>query len=62
MFYEFYAAVMSAKCPERNVYLGWSPQMKWCTDNIKRPWSYDGEGVFTFKHDEDRTVFLLRWS
>jgi hypothetical protein len=34
----------------------------WDIDNKNGTWCYDGHGVFNFKHDKDRTTFLLRWS
>jgi len=34
----------------------------WDIDNIRGVWCYDGHGVFNFKHERDRTTFLLRWS
>jgi hypothetical protein len=44
-------------------YNGWHPQMRWCSENLQDTlWRYVGEGVFEFKNDADRLMFLLRWS
>jgi len=50
-------------------YSGWMPCMDWCReqfdiddDNQPRTWRYVGEGVFEFKNEQDRTLFLLRWA
>ena len=47
-------------------YRGWTPCMEWCrkqfdSDNCVETWRYIGEGVFEFKNEQDRTLFLLRW-
>ena len=34
----------------------------WDIDNISGVWCYDRNGVFNFKHEKDRTIFLLRWT
>jgi len=49
-------------------YQGWTPCIEWCEktygeismDNFV--WRFIGEGVFEFKHEKDRTFFLLRWA
>jgi hypothetical protein len=49
-------------------YQGWVPCIEWCEktfgdmtmDNYK--WRFISEGVFEFKHEQDLTAFLLKWS
>ena len=52
-------------------YQGWRPCMEWCVETfgggigatVWGPgWRFVGEGVFEFKNEQDRTMFLLRWS
>jgi hypothetical protein len=52
---------------ERN----WRPCMEWCVETFGGGigarswgpgWRYVSEGVFEFKNESDRLMFLLRWS
>jgi hypothetical protein len=51
-------------------YAGWNPCKAWCEQQFGTMtgpgpgsvWHYVGEGVFEFKNDSDRLMFLLRWS
>jgi len=44
-------------------YQGWSPCMEWCKEQFGiNCWRFQGEGVFEFKTERDRTLFLLKWS
>jgi hypothetical protein len=55
-------------------YRGWRPCIEWCVkhfgeqryhlDNSRggERWRFVSEGVFEFKNEQDRTMFLLRWS
>ena len=52
-------------------YAGWNPCMAWCVETFGGGigatawgpgWRYVGEGVFEFKNESDRLMFLLRWS
>ena len=50
---------------------GWRPCMEWCVETfgggigatVSGPgWRFVGKGVFEFKREQDRTLFLLRWN
>ena len=47
-------------------YQGWRPCIDWCRkhlgDRAIDGWRFQGEGVFEFKNEQDRTLFLLKWS
>jgi len=52
-------------------YTGWNPCVKWCVATFGGGigatswgpnWRYVGEGVFEFKDDADRLMFLLKWA
>ena len=52
-------------------YQGWHPCMIWCRETFDGDfgsyssgpgWRFMGEGVFEFKTERDRTLFLLKWS
>jgi hypothetical protein len=50
-------------------YAGWNPCIEWCKDQFgdmvwpgpHAVWHHLGEGVFEFKNDADRMLFLLTW-
>ena len=51
-------------------YQGWRPCLEWCTHQfgeMRSPdspprWRFVSEGVFEFRQEQDRTMFLLRWA
>jgi len=44
-------------------YQGWKPCSNWCEEQFTPDvWQYEGEGIFKFMNEADRTLFLLRWS
>jgi len=51
------------------LYAGWTPCIVWCEDQFgsitwpgpQSSWHHLGEGVFEFKNDADRMLFLLTW-
>ena len=44
-------------------YQGWRPCMEWCKEQFGiNYWRFQGEGVFEFKTERDRTLFLLKWA
>jgi len=54
-----------------HIYQGWRPCMEWCVETfgggigatVWGPgWRYVSEGVFEFRQEQDRTMFLLRWA
>jgi len=65
--------IASVVSPVYNVtlYQGWRPCVEWCEKTFgggigataSGPgWRFVGEGVFEFKTEQDRTLFLLKWS
>jgi len=56
--------------PRGQMYQGWTPCIRWCTQTFgemcssDRParWRFVSEGVFEFREEQDLTAFLLKWS
>ncbi len=65
-FSEWYVA--SIMPPETSPYRGWIPCIDWCEQTFGKMtmdnyvWRYVSEGVFEFKNDSDRTMFMLVWA
>ena len=56
----------------KHEYQGWRPCIQWCSEHFSdddeapcdqtNRWRFVGEGVFEFRREEDRLLFLLRWA
>jgi len=64
----WYVASVPAPVNDRvskHVYQGWSPCIDWCAKHFNYrmdDWRFISEGVFEFRHEQDYSWFLLRWS
>jgi len=57
--------VASIESPSEDHWVGWSPCIDWCIQKFGpggQDWLYNSEGVFEFKNDADRTMFMLVWN
>jgi len=70
-FSGWYVASVISPVYNGKLYQGWRPCMEWCEKTFGGGigstaygpgWRFVGEGVFEFKTEQDRTLFLLRWS
>ena len=55
--------------PVAEVYRGWTPCIRWCTQtfgemrspNSPPRWRFVSEGIFEFREEQDCALFLLKW-
>lgn len=48
--------------PQYEPYQGWTPCIKWCSENCEGYWRFVTEGVFEFHLDSDYVLFMLKWA
>lgn len=62
IYNKWFVVSVPAPWKEGEPYQGWTPCTDWCAQHFApRTWSYDTEGVFQFKYEQDSTLFALRW-